>query len=237
MILFVKSKCVNSAIKLVIRFLLLCLLVVVALGVYTNVSTKITEADKAVFIELGFKALPASGTFEEQVAQISRLQAEIFKRAPLGDGIELYEPREPADLMRVGHGLCYDRSRTFDKGATFLGLEARHVYVLYKENKSFLRALATFGQPSHAVTEVKTSKGWMFVDSNTPWVAITKDGEPVGADDVWRRFSDFQDPPSYLKDPYWAIRGLYSRKGHFYAPYVLFPELNWYDFLNWLVWG
>jgi hypothetical protein len=155
----------------------------------------------------------------------------------LGKGIDLYQPLEPADLMRAGHGLCYDRSRTFDKGMTYLGFESRHVYILYRQNKHFLSALITYGQASHAVTEVKTSKGWLFVDSNTAWLAVTRSGEPVGADDIWRRFSEFDNPPAYLKEPWWAIRGLYSRKGHFYAPYVMFPELNWPDFLSWIVLG
>lgn len=210
---------------------------VMSLALYTNVSTEVTKEDKDVFVELGFKQPRSSLTFDEQISLVSRLQTEVFKRAPLGEGIDLYAAREPADLMRVGHGLCYDRSRTFDKGMNFLGFESRHVYVLYRQNKSFLSALISHGQASHAVTEVKTSKGWLFVDSNTAWVAVTRSGEPVGADDVWRRFSEFDNPPAYLKDPWWAIRGLYSRKGHFYAPYVLFPELNWPDFLSWMVWG
>jgi hypothetical protein len=91
------------------------------------------------------------------------------------------------------------------------------------------------GQASHAVTEVKTSKGWMLVDSNTEWIALTPQGEPVNADAVWQRYSDFANAPEYLGYAWWAIRGMYSRKGHFYAPYVPFPEFNWVDFLSWSV--
>jgi hypothetical protein len=61
--------------------------------------------------------------------------------------------------MRTGQGVCYDRSRAFDKGAIFLGTEARHVYLLYKQDKPFLWAILAYGQASHAVTEIKTSKG------------------------------------------------------------------------------
>ena len=46
------------------------------------------------------------------------------------------------------------------------------------------------------------------------------------------RFSEFDNPRAFLKEPWWAIRRLYSRTGHFYAPYVFFPELNWPDFLS-----
>ena len=209
----------------------------VSLSVYTNVSTDVTEDDAAVFAEIGLRKPAVPMSFEQEVALIRRVQQEFFKRAPLGEGIADYALREPADLMRAGHGLCYDRSRSFDKAFEFLGFESRHVYLLYQEDRSFLGALFRKGQSSHAVTEVKTSKGWMFVDSNTEWIALTPQGEPVNADGVWRRFGEFDHAPPYLDHAWWAIRGMYSRKGHLYAPYVPFPELNWHDFSEWLVRG
>lgn len=211
------------------------LLIFAALAAYSNVPTWVTNTDKAVFKEMGLAKPNASLSFEQQVALIRRVQFETFKRAPLGDGIPDYQAREPADLMAHGQGLCFDRSRTFDKAFSYLGFESRHVYILYKGNSTFWRALFHKGQPSHAVTEVKTSKGWMFVDSNTPWVAITRQGEPVNADEVWQRFGEFDNPPPYLADPWWAIRGMYSRKGQLYGAGIVFPELNWVDFLSWWV--
>jgi hypothetical protein len=209
----------------------------VGLAYYTNVSTKLTEEDKANFSKLGFKAKTQSTDFALQIKRIADLQRSIFAMAPLGAGIPIFESREPADLMRAGQGLCYDRSRAFDKGVKFLGFQSRHVYLLYKDNKSFIRAIATKGHSSHAVTEVLTSRGWMFVDSNTEWIPLTRNAQPVSADDVWKRIDEFDNPPLYLKDPWWAIRGLYSRGGHFYRPFIRFPELSWPDFMSWLIWG
>lgn len=218
-----------------LAFVTLVLAMFLGLAVYTNVPTEVTAEDIGVFREIGLHQPITPLTFEQQIALIRKVQSEVFKRAPLGDGIPGYEAREPADLMRrVRHGLCYDRSRTFDKAFKYLGLESRHVYLLYKGDKSFLSALFHRGQSSHAVTEVKTRKGWMFVDSNTEWVALTRQGEPVNADEVWRRYGDFAQAPEYLNSPWWAIRGMYSRKGHLYAPYVPFPEFNWPDFLGWM---
>jgi hypothetical protein len=94
-----------------------------------------------------------------------------------------------------------------------------------------------YGQSSHAVTEVKTSKGWMFVDSNTEWIALTRNNQVVNADDVWKRAAEFDAMPAYLKDSWWAIRGMYSRKGQLYPPYIIFPDFNWADFFSWLIWG
>ena len=113
----------------------------------------------------------------------------------------------------------------------------RHVYLLFKGGKPFGGALFHYQQPSHAVTEVKTSRGWLFVDSNSEWLAVNRRGEPVNADEVWRRYEEFENPPVYLVEPWWAIRGLYSRKGQFYGAGIPFPEINWNDFLHWLVLG
>jgi hypothetical protein len=209
----------------------------IGLAFVTNLSTEVLREDEVVFMSLGFKKSKINLSYADEIDLISRFQAAVFKRAPLGVGIPLFQEREPSDLIEFGQGLCYDRSRTLDKGLKYLGFETRHVFLLHRQNKSFLTAFLSFGQASHAVTEVKTSKGWLLVDSNTPWLSITRSGTPVNADDVWQRFSEFQDPPPYLNEPWWAIRGLYSRKGHFYPPFITFPELNWVDFSNWILFG
>ena len=221
-------------VKKAFRWLLtinLCIIAVLfLLASYTNVSTTLTSEDQATFKGLGLGL-----GFEDQVSLVRKIQHGVFAKAPVGSGIPDYQSREPADLMRYGQGLCFDRSRTFDKAFHYVGFESRHVYILYRENRPFWRAVFRHGQASHAVTEVKTSKGWMCVDSNSEWVAVTRQGEPVKADDVWRRFSEFENPPPYLKDPWWAIRGMYSRKGQFYGAGIPFPEFNWPDFLAWFV--
>ena len=227
---------VKTTFRWIASILLLVIAAFIGLGTYTNVPTAPNNEDNITFAGLGLgSGLGLSASFEDQIALIRKIQFEVFKKAPLGDGIPDYQPREPADLMRFGQGLCFDRSRTFDKAFQYVGFESRQVYILYKNNLSFWRAVFRYRQPSHAVTEVKTSKGWMFVDSNTQWVAITRLGEPVNADDVWRRFSEFESPPPYLKAPWWAIRGLYSRKGQLYGAGIPFPEFNWPNFLTWFV--
>jgi hypothetical protein len=228
---------VGSWIRICLGFSVLVFLLVIALAIYTNVPISATAQDINVFEEIGLRKPQNPMSFEQQIDLIRKAQSEIFKRAPLGEGIPEYQSREPADLMRYGQGLCFDRSRTFDKVFNYWGFESRHVYLLYKNEKTFLSALFHRGQSTHAVTEVKTSKGWMLVDSNTPWIALTRKGEPVSADDVWRRFAEFGDAPPYMAFPWWAIRGLYSRKGQFYGAGVPFPELNWGDFLRWAVLG
>ena len=92
----------------------------------------------------------------------------------------------------------------------------------------------TAGHPSHAVTEAKTGRGWLYVDSYQAWIAIARNGEPHGAGGIWKHFDEFDGAPEYVRGPWWAIRGLYSRKGAFYAPYFPLPQLNWVDFFEWV---
>lgn len=221
--------------KRVFLFKILLLLTITVLLIINNVSNKLTEEDQAVFKTLGYIKPSKTLSFEEELSLIKEVQFDIFQRAPVGEGIAEDESREPADLMRNQKGMCYDRSRTFDKVLQYLGFETRHVYILYKQNKPFYSAIFHYGQQSHAVTEVKTVKGWMMVDSNTPWVAVTKQGEPVNADDVWRRFAEFDHAPTYLNQPWWALRGVYSRKGQLYRGLLVFPEININDFFSWLI--
>jgi hypothetical protein len=72
------------------------------------------------------------------------------------------------------------------------------------------------------------------VDSNKPWIALDRDGMPQGAGGIWKKFDQFDNAPEYVRGPWWAIRGLYSRKGTFHPPYFPLPQFNWADFLRWV---
>jgi len=39
---------------------------------------------------------------------------------------------------------------------------------------------------------------------------------------------------AYLNRPYVSVRGMYPHSGHFYRPYVPYPELNLVVFFEWL---
>jgi len=202
-----------------------------------NVPVSLTASDIKSFKSMGFGEPIQNLTFEQEISLIRRAQEVSFKLAPLGKPIPDFQPREISDLLEYGSGLCYDRSRSLDKFYSYLGFESRHVFILFKEGRSFFSAIFRKYQGSHAVTEVKTSRGWMYVDSNTPWIAITRSGEVVNADDVWKRFDEFDNPPPYLNQPWWAIRGLYTRGGRKYPPFISFPEISWPTFFNWAIHG
>ena len=211
----------------------------VLFALYTNVPTAYTEQDKAIFEnKLHLASFRNPGTLAQEIKAITTIQHETFSSSIVGQAIPDYEVREPAEFFGKREGLCFDRSRTTDKALKYIGLQSRHVYLLYRESgRGFWSSMLHYRHPSHAVTEVKTSKGWMLVDSNTNWIALTRDGQVVGADDVWKRSAEFETCPSYLKHPWWALRGVYSRKGQLYPPFLLFPNINWYDLISWLFFG
>lgn len=222
----------------VFKVAFLCGLIIFFAG-FTNVSTAYNALDKAIFErDLHLESFRNPRTFAEEIVAIKTIQKRTFAISPLGRGIPEYQTREPVDFLRRHEGLCFDRSRTTDKALSYIGLPSRHVYLLYhQKGKGFLSTLFQYRSSSHAVTEVKTSRGWMFIDSNTDWIALTRDGQVVNADDVFNRTAEFETIPSYLKNPWWAIRGMYSRRGQLYPPFWLFPNVNWPDLMYWLLVG
>ena len=230
-----------SVFKKLKLFLIVFVIFNVGLALITHIPSRINPSDAQVFREFyGFEQPTQPLNIDQQIQLITATQHSVLNHIPFGTPIPEYSSREPEDLILNKTGLCYDRSRTLDKFYTWLGFQSRHVYILYLKHPvsgepiSFLRAFFTYGIESHAVTEVKTLKGWMLVDSNSKWISLTRNGEPVNADDIFRRAAEFDDLPDAFNKPYIAIRGLYSRRGHFYRPYIPYPELNWIDFLTWL---
>lgn len=232
----------NRSFKLTGLLALAFLIINIFLAAVTNVSSRVTASDISVFRTIyRYDQTKESLNFDQQIRLIKGVQSSVLNLAPMGDPIPEFQSREPEDLVRNQSGLCYDRSRTLDKLYTWLGFEARHVYILYLKHPvtgealSPLRALFTYGTETHSVTEVKTHKGWILVDSNSKWISLTRDGTPVNASDVYGRTPDFDELPDYFNRPFIAIRGMYSRRGQFYRPYIPYPELNWADFFRWLV--
>lgn len=216
----------------------------ICLAAINYVSSTVTESDEAVFRSiLNLHQPNGSLTYAQEVELISKVQHRMRAAVAVGDAIPNYQNREPEDLLKQGTGLCYDRSRTLDKVFSWLGFRTRHVFILYSEDPttgirlSFVGAFLRPGMASHAVTEVKTSRGWMLVDSNSEWISVTKDGDPIDADHIRGAASQFTRVPAYfVGSPYWAIRGMYSRRGQFYWPFLVpYPQLNWVDFLSWIV--
>lgn len=206
-----------------------------------QVDIQLTEEDReAVSFLLRHMGLsPGHATYDEQLKTIRAVQSGVLAIAPINEGIPLGEAREPKDLLAAGRGLCYDRSRTIEKVLRALGFEVRHVSIYSAAERPAILAMFIPSTPSHAVSEVRTEKGWIVVDSNAPWVSIDKTGNPVSLSTIRRSVSErlainWETPPPseiYIK-PFVFVCGLYSRHGQFYPPYNRWPDLNYRELFS-----
>ena len=183
---------------------LISLLAILAVCAITNVSTKVTETDKHIFTAVLKLDKPTPNlSFKEQIRIIKFVQKKILAVAPIGAAIPYGKPREPADLIKQASGLCYDRSRTLEKIYSWYGFTTRHVFILYKDtrekNKTTPNWTSIFNPhlQSHAITEVKTSKGWLAVDSNQEWIGLTRIGLPMALEKIYANQNQFFYRPAF----------------------------------------
>jgi hypothetical protein len=219
--------------------------VAVVLG-WHNVPLAVTAADRAAIATLLERQAvppPAAANLAEQLHFIRAVQAAVLAIAPHFEAIPYGSPREPADLLAAGGGLCYDRSRTIEKILRLHGFAVRHValYAMPKPTAWPLAMLTVASRrtlASHATTEVLTAGGWLVVSSNDLWLSLDATGQPVAlADWPGTELDDgfgWQVEPTELlyRQPFLAVYGLYSRHGRFYPPYNAIPDLNWRELVG-----
>jgi hypothetical protein len=207
-----------------------------------DVPTAVTAVDRAfagrILSEAGYgpgePALSDLTSFEGQVRAIAAVQDAVLKASPKDEGVALDRGREPKDLVELGQGLCFDRSRVMEKILSALGFSTRHASIYSTAERPALLAMLTPENSSHAVTEVKTAKGWMVIDSNIRWIGLDGARNPVSLDGL-KAMAERSGPWSaeslspiswiFLED-FVFVRGLYSRHGRFYAPYTPVPDVN-----------
>lgn len=213
-----------------------CILIyVVVLFLQHNVKTNVQE-DDIHFIKIYLEGIDRNTraqnlNFDEQIALIHRVQSNVLDISPNGNGIPHYLERRPQNLFQSGQGLCYDRSYVLELIFKYLGFETRHVSLYWNNPKRFVFTdLTQKGIQSHAISEVKTKKGWLIVDSNAKWTGINHLLLPLSIKKLNYNVATIAwatPPPSlfYSKQHHY-IYGLYSRHGKFYPPYNLIPDYN-----------
>ena len=177
-------------------------------------------------------------SFEKELGIIRLVQKAVLDAIPVDAGIPHGHPREPTDLLLLGEGLCFDRSRFIEKALRHKGFETRHIAIYSTlDTGSALRSLLTPQVSSHAVTEVRTSRGWLVVDSNEPWISLSKDYQPLSINGLSALNAGaleerlLSQPENFIYGAgFTFIYGLYSRHGKFYPPYHNFPDINVSEF-------
>ncbi len=136
------------------------------------------------------------------------------------------------EVINQNTACCLDRSRIIEQALQIYGFKVRHVH-LNDASKGFSN-IAVPGSLSHAASEVLTSKGWLGVDSNEPFILLNENNYPnTYAEAISNGLIDFYSEWFLYKKPLTYIIGLYSRNGTFLKPYLPFiPELNFSDFLG-----
>ncbi|MGE4313558.1 MAG: transglutaminase domain-containing protein [Pseudobdellovibrionaceae bacterium] len=219
----------------------------------SQIPTGITPTDKAaletIYTTSGYPHLidnKAPAEFTEQIAQIREVQKAVLQISPTLQKIPVNAPREPEDLLKAGHGQCSDRARSILKGLELLGYRARFAAIFsfdqtHMPPEQLARQIDDVR--SHALIEVLTAKGWLFVDTNEPWVSLDENGNPVSLQQ-WQDVSDrthFKWSASNEGQIYWLMKssdlmviyGLYSRHGLFYPPFTPYiPDINWRELVQ-----
>jgi hypothetical protein len=231
--------------KKILNFVVLLALIAT---VWANaVSSKLTAEDNFYILKILDKIhvspLSSIRTYEEEVAFIQKVQDSLLKYySPIGAGIPYCMRREPKDLFYSESAMCFDRSRTFEKVFKFCGFQIRHLFLIKDEtmiNNNFTVFFRVKNICSHAVSEVKTQKGWLAIDSNISWVALDKSNNPFTMKQIKHAFDDNVaiDWQKLLpKFHLWQgdthfMYGLYSRHGKFYEPFNHIPDINPSEFL------
>ncbi|MCK6419073.1 MAG: hypothetical protein L6Q57_09105 [Alphaproteobacteria bacterium] len=211
----------------------------------SHVPRAITASDRAIFeTKIDLRPSSAPEDYASQIRQIRNIQRAIFRASPGTAPIAYNQEREPSNLFLARHGECFDRSRTLDKALRFVGYETRYAS-LYARPSAWpaWRVILHEAGPdmrSHALIEVHTALGWMFIDSVTPFLALDRNDAPVSLA-AWQAQPDkhkflWQEQPNarlypLMQKDFIFVYGLYSRHGRAYPPYFPIPDVNWPELL------
>jgi hypothetical protein len=220
---------------------------IVGFGAAHNVPRRPSRQDHqtggALMAAAGRERMDRPAGFQAEVDLAYLVQQVVFDVAPFekrnSDGRKVALPtgsrRELSDLAATRNGQCFDRSRAIEMLLRLHGLKVRHVSIFaIRDGYTPLGALLNRSSPSHSLSEVKTERGWMTIDSNFRFVGLTAGGDAMSARDLARLPEVEWDErnreiPPKITAPFVATYGLYSRHGRFYPPYSRFPNINWLE--------
>lgn len=227
-----KLKIVMIIIITLIFFILYALLTL-------TIDNQITFDDEQAIISLGLneQCVNSLGTYAKEIQCLKTIQVAVQnldrkKKCPVAS-----DTVEPIEFLNRNYGCCVDRARFIEKAARFYGYDTRHLFIIHHKKFSFISNFLPLGQGSHGASEILTTKGWLGVDSNEPFILIGPDNLPYKFQDAINIIEQFPNmiPKDFYKKNLTVIYGLYSRHGNFHGknfpgPEFAFSELKW----NWI---
>jgi hypothetical protein len=116
----------------------------------------------------------------------------------------------------------------------YYGFIVHHYYVGFNDSKiSVLFGKKTI---SHTFISIEIDGEELYIDSNQYFLSLDKDDALIKSFFTKIRLNEFNDKAlwwtSYFKDykSSLILRGLYSRNGNFFKPFLPIPDINFSDF-------
>lgn len=199
-----------------------------------GVSKSINEDDKYITKLLNVdKECLKMNSYEQELKCIKTIQESQLNLIKGGVCRGKYINLGSKEVIKVNTACCFDRSRITEQALQIYGFKVRHVFLNETSKRGYFNLLIP-NTISHAASEVLTSKGWLGVDSNEPFVLLDENNFPntfekAIANGVINSYSE----AAIYKKPMTYVIGLYSRHGAFFEPYFPYlPEINFYDFFR-----
>ena len=205
--------------------------------VLNSVDVTVTSDDRSVIALLELNGnCDDIRDFQDEVDCIQTVQMSVFDLVP--DTTCHFERRESrhqaADYVERGFGCCYDRATLIEQTLRNQGFQVRRTALYKRQNTPFHYLLPKI--PSHALSEVKTREGWIFVGSIDPIIGVHESGDTYSLGDLRDGIDagklDDQSfnapiPSNFYNGDFVYIYGVYSRHGFFFEPYIPVPEIAW----------
>jgi len=180
-----------------------------------------------------------SNEFTNQVKIIKKIINLVINSTPPEGSETIYiqnrQPRTAQNVVEAKSTICYDRSWLIETLAEKQGYPARRVFLLANENSNSKPWIFSRNAISHAMSEIYTEKGWVLVENQEIWCGVINE-TAVSVADIFQNKKILEQIPLKNKNHilyknFIYYRGLYSRHGQLFEPYVPLPEVRWKDLL------
>lgn len=203
--------------------------------------TQITRNDNIstifdVCAQLGAACTQTNQSFDKELECIKKVQIYYHNRGQNFNCSKSEKGRTIDWAFNNKSGCCFDIARLIASTLEHFEFEIRHTSL--HQMKFPFPVNYLLPTKSHAVVEVRTSKGWVLIGSTSTFIGIDKSGKlytakslrPEIMNNRMDQFDGFR-PENYFNGNYSVAYGLYSRHGLLYEPYVkYFPDIDWKQF-------
>ena len=199
-----------------------------------GVSKSISEDDKYItkLLDVDKECLKIN-SYDQEIKCIKTIQESQLNIITGKDCRGKYINLGSKEVIKLNTACCFDRSRITEQTLQIYGFKVRHVHLNETSKWGYFNLLIP-NTSSHAVSEVLTSKGWLGVDSNEPFVLLDENNYPNTYEKaIANGLINYHSKHNFYKNTMTYVIGLYSRNGTFFEPFLPYvPEINFNDFIG-----